>query len=146
GKEIALAIDPEYYEKLWVCSHESCPDWMQPPDLSAADCYMGNGYFPSWCADVVWMQLEADILGRPVMTLQATEGASFGAALLGAKAAGLIKDPEAHAKELAKAARVYEPEARRHAAYRRRFELYRRIYDANRDLLHELDRLAKEGR
>jgi len=94
----------------------------------------------------VWMQLEADILGRPVMTLQATEGASFGAALLGAKAAGLIKDPEAHAKELAKAARVYEPEARRHAAYRRRFELYRRIYDANRDLLHELDRLAKEGR
>ena len=41
---------------------------------------------------------------------------------------------------------MYEPEARRHAAYRRRFELYRRIYDANRDLLHELDRLAKEGR
>ncbi len=94
----------------------------------------------------VWMQLEADILGRPVMTLRATEGASFGAALVGAKAAGLVKDPEAHAKDLAKPERVYEPDAARHAAYQRRFALYRTLYDANRDVLHELDRLAKEGK
>jgi len=93
----------------------------------------------------VWMQLEADILGRPVMTLRATEGASFGAALLGAKAAGLIKDPEAHAKALATPERVYEPDRARHAAYQRRFALYRTLYDANRDVLHELDRMAKEG-
>jgi hypothetical protein len=30
---------------------------MPPPDEAAADAYLGNGYFPSWCADVVHRQL-----------------------------------------------------------------------------------------
>ena len=57
AKEIALEIDPDYYRVLWVNSHEACPDWMPPPDNAAADSYLGNGYFPSWCADVVHRQL-----------------------------------------------------------------------------------------
>jgi hypothetical protein len=58
AKEIALEIDPEYYRELWVNSHESCPDWMPPPDEAAAASYLGNGFFPSWCLDVVHRQLE----------------------------------------------------------------------------------------
>jgi len=57
AKEVALEIDPDYYRALWVNSHESCPDWMPPPDVAAADAYLGNGYFPTWCADVVHRQL-----------------------------------------------------------------------------------------
>ncbi|HKI17634.1 MAG TPA: hypothetical protein VKA15_07125, partial [Isosphaeraceae bacterium] len=57
AKEVALEIDPDYYQSLWVNSHESCPDWMPPPDVAAADAYLGNGYFPTWCADVVHRQL-----------------------------------------------------------------------------------------
>jgi Glycosyl hydrolases family 39 len=57
AKELALEIDPEYYRSLWINSHESCPDWLPPPDEAAADAYLGNGYFPSWCADVVHRQL-----------------------------------------------------------------------------------------
>jgi hypothetical protein len=57
AKEVALEIDPEYYRALWVNSHEACPDWMPPPDEAAADSYLGNGYFPSWCADVAHRQL-----------------------------------------------------------------------------------------
>ena len=57
AKEVALEIDPDYYQALWVNSHESCPDWMPPPDEAAADAYLGNGYFPTWCADVVHRQL-----------------------------------------------------------------------------------------
>src|SRR5262249_17313381 len=57
AKEMALEIDPEYYAKLWINSHESCPEWMPPPDEAAADSYLGNGYFPGWCADVVHRQL-----------------------------------------------------------------------------------------
>jgi hypothetical protein len=30
---------------------------MPPPDEAAADSYLGNGYFPGWCADVVHRQL-----------------------------------------------------------------------------------------
>jgi hypothetical protein len=57
AKEMALEIDPDYYARLWVNSHEACPDWMPPPDEAAADSYLGNGYFPAWCADVVHRQL-----------------------------------------------------------------------------------------
>ncbi|MBM3335064.1 hypothetical protein FJY63_10430, partial [Candidatus Sumerlaeota bacterium] len=57
AKEMALEIDPEYYADLWVNAHESCPDWAIPPDEAAADSYLGNGYFPSWCVDVAGRQL-----------------------------------------------------------------------------------------
>ena len=30
---------------------------MPPPDDAADDACLGNGYFPSWCADVVRRQL-----------------------------------------------------------------------------------------
>ena len=57
AKEMALEIDADYYRALWVNSHEACPDWMPPPDLAAADSYLGNGYFPTWCLDVAHRQL-----------------------------------------------------------------------------------------
>lgn len=57
AKEQALAVDPDYYAKLWVNSFEACPEWNPPPDGAAADSYLGNGYFPSWCADVSTRQL-----------------------------------------------------------------------------------------
>ena len=57
AKEVALEIDPDYYRPLWVNSHEACPDWMPPPDEAAADSYLGNGFFPTWCLDVVHRQL-----------------------------------------------------------------------------------------
>lgn len=57
AKEEALEIDPEFYRGLWVNSHEACPEWNPPPDTAAADSYLGNGYFPTWCADVAARQL-----------------------------------------------------------------------------------------
>jgi hypothetical protein len=57
AKEMALEIDSDYYDSLWVNSHESCPDWLPPPDEAATESYLGNGYFETWCADVVRRQL-----------------------------------------------------------------------------------------
>ena len=57
AKQIALETDAEYYADLWVNSFESCPNWAPPPDVAAADSYLGNGYFPTWCADVTRRQL-----------------------------------------------------------------------------------------
>lgn len=53
AKKRALEIDPDYYRTLWINSHEACPDWLPPPDEAAKEIYLGNGYFPSWCLDVV---------------------------------------------------------------------------------------------
>ncbi len=57
AKEMALEIDPDYYKYLWIDSHESCPDWFPRADEAAGDAYFGDGYFSSWCADVVHRQL-----------------------------------------------------------------------------------------
>jgi hypothetical protein len=51
-KAIALEIDPVYYDKLAIHTHESCPNWNPPPDTAARDSYLSNGYFVTWCADV----------------------------------------------------------------------------------------------
>ena len=58
AKEMALEIDAGYYAGLWVHSHESCPGWDVPPDPAYSDSYLGNGYFPTWCADVARRQLQ----------------------------------------------------------------------------------------
>jgi hypothetical protein len=57
AKQMALEIDPDFYRNLWINSHESCPDWLPPPDEAASDSYLGNGFFPTWCLDVVHRQL-----------------------------------------------------------------------------------------
>ncbi len=57
AKQLALETDADYYADLWVNCFESCPDWAPPPDVAAADSYLGNGYFPTWCADVARRQL-----------------------------------------------------------------------------------------
>jgi hypothetical protein len=57
AKQVALEIDANYYQSLWINSHEACPDWMPPPDVAASDAYLGNGYFATWCMDVVHRQL-----------------------------------------------------------------------------------------
>lgn len=86
AKEIALEIDPEYYARLWVNSHETCPDWAPPPDPAAADSYLGNGYFPTWCADVARRQLqraEEDprfAFGETILTFWPWPNSNFGGA------------------------------------------------------------------
>ena len=57
AKDIALETDPVYYEGLWVNNYESCPDWRPFEDPGASHIYLGNGYFPSWIADVVSQRL-----------------------------------------------------------------------------------------
>jgi hypothetical protein len=57
AKQMALEIDADYYADLWINSHESCPGWDMPPDPAFSDSYLGNGYYPTWCADVARRRL-----------------------------------------------------------------------------------------
>ena len=74
-KDQALAIDPVYFANLAINSHESCPNWLPPPDDAAVDSYLGNGYYSTWCADVtrrLLQQASADArygFGESILTL-----------------------------------------------------------------------------
>jgi len=52
AKEIALEIDPIFFERMPVVSHETVPAWRPFVDPGAAEIYLGNGYFPTWAAHV----------------------------------------------------------------------------------------------
>jgi hypothetical protein len=84
AKEMALEIDADYYAQLWINSHESCPGWNLPPDPAYADSYLGNGYFPTWCADVARRQLQRAAgdaryaLGESILTFWPWPNTNFG--------------------------------------------------------------------
>ena len=84
AKDLALQIDPDYYAKLWVNSFEACPGWMPLLDPAYGDSYLGNGYFPTWCADVACRLLRkaADDprygFGESILTVWPWPNANFG--------------------------------------------------------------------
>lgn len=84
ARAMALEIDADYFAKLAVNSHESCPNWSPSPDPAYGDSYLGNGYFETWCADVARRQLQrasADpryASGESILTFWPWPNANFG--------------------------------------------------------------------
>ena len=89
----------------------------------------------------VWNQRKADIMGRPVAVMTTTEAPAFAAALLAGQAAGIVPSVTAVLEERVRPVREFEPDPTRRAAYAERFEIYRQIYPAMRELNHRLARL-----
>jgi gluconokinase len=77
----------------------------------------------------VWLQIIADVLGRPVMLGSASEASLRGAALLALEAVGKIGNLEAVPVLVDE---VFEPDMQRHARYRdglaRQQDLYQRLF------------------
>jgi gluconokinase len=77
----------------------------------------------------VWLQIIADVLGRPVMFGGSPEASIRGAALLALEAVGKIGNIEAVPISVDA---VFEPDMRRHARYQeglaRQEELYDRLF------------------
>ncbi|HVF23268.1 MAG TPA: gluconokinase, partial [Pyrinomonadaceae bacterium] len=77
----------------------------------------------------VWLQIIADVLGRPVILGRASEASLRGAALLALEAVGKIGNLEAVPVSVDE---VFEPDMQRHARYReglaRQQDLYERLF------------------
>lgn len=83
----------------------------------------------------LWMQIIADVTGRPVRTIVQNVEAAFGAALLAAIGVGLVTPDAAGGVELADRA---EPRATVSAAYDQAFNAYCELYPAIRSTMHRL--------
>ncbi len=78
----------------------------------------------------LWLQIKADVTGRPVRPVRAEEPTALGAALLAGIAAGTFRD---HADAVGRAvgfADPIEPRAEHAEIYAERYASYRRAYDA----------------
>lgn len=88
-----------------------------------------------------WLQIKSNVLGKRIVTLKNTEAPSLGAALLAGIAIGNFKSYK-HAVEVAvHEDRIFMPESTDHKKYDKRYNIYKKIYSGNVDLLHNIAKL-----
>ncbi|MGQ9554557.1 MAG: FGGY-family carbohydrate kinase [Anaerolineae bacterium] len=88
-----------------------------------------------------WLQIKADVLGTPLVKLDVSEAACLGAALLAGHGVGIFPDIAEVADAFATPIARFEPDSGRHEHHRRRLEVYRHLYPALRQALHEINNL-----
>lgn len=89
----------------------------------------------------VWNQIKADVTDIALFTIQSPNVASFGAMALAAAAAGFYDGPEDAAQTLCSVEKGYRPNRDASARYKKVYELYTRLYEANEPLFDFLDGL-----
>lgn len=82
----------------------------------------------------LWRQIQADVYGREVETIEAEEGAAYGAALLAGAGCGRWPSVEAASDEVVRADEKIEPDPENAALMNRQYEKFRAIYPALRAL------------
>jgi xylulokinase len=75
-----------------------------------------------------WLQIMADILGRPLSRPTITEAGALGAAILAGVGGGVFSSAEQAVSSLVKVERVFEPDPRRQSLYDERFARYGLLY------------------
>jgi xylulokinase len=86
----------------------------------------------------LWMQLQADVYGRPVRRTVIDEGPAYGAALLAGVAAGVFADVAEASTQVRLRDEVTEPDAERARRYDELYQVYTSLYPALRDAMHTL--------
>ena len=77
----------------------------------------------------VWTQMFADILGLPVETVDVNETGALGCAIAVAAATGSYPSLAAAAEAMCTVGAHVEPDMKAHAAYDRRYQMYKRIIE-----------------
>lgn len=86
-------------------------------------------------ASKVWMQMKADILNLPIVSLGSAEAGAAGCAMLAGIATGCFADLEAAKKKLLLEKEVYYPREEMHQAYLGYYQNYEKLYEAVRPLV-----------
>ncbi len=86
----------------------------------------------------VWLQLCADILGRPFSRPRITEAGVLGAAIIAGTGSGVFSSMAGAAEAMVKLERTFHPDPSLHRRYDQRFRQYRRLWPAMKDYLRDL--------
>ena len=92
-----------------------------------------------------WMQMKADILGKPVICLNVPEVVTLGAAMLAGIGAGIYKDAADAVSQTRRDQKIYQPNMKNHVRYRTIFaQVYQEIYPALQLINHKIDNLINK--
>ncbi len=78
----------------------------------------------------LWRQIQADVFGTEMVTINATEGPAYGAALLAAVGAGVYDSVEEACHDAIRVVEQTTPDAERRRLYDEYYEIYRALYPA----------------
>ncbi|HOJ10393.1 MAG TPA: FGGY family carbohydrate kinase [Clostridiales bacterium] len=78
----------------------------------------------------LWNQIKADITGKEIITLENTETASLGAAILAGLGTGIFKDLESACKKCIKIKDRYYPDTSKTLIYQSSYEKYKELYNS----------------
>jgi xylulokinase len=81
-----------------------------------------------------WLQIKADILGKPLVRPRIAEASALGAAILAGVGSRVYESAEQAVQALVQVDRVFEPDMRRHRLYDERFARYSLLYPFSRSL------------
>lgn len=91
-----------------------------------------------------WRQMQADIYGRRVMTINASEGPAYGAALLAASGAGAYKSVVEACSAAITLTGSTDPLAEAKRVYGKSYPVFQRLYRTLKPDFEEIARLVKE--
>ena len=90
----------------------------------------------------LWRQILANVLGLPLFSLAADEGAAFGAALLAGAGVGLFDSVRDACRSAVRTEERIEPDHRAAGLYDELYREYRRLYPLLRETSHQLHDLS----
>jgi len=82
----------------------------------------------------VWMQMKADMLNVPIVSLGNAEAGAVGCAMMAGIATGVFKDLSNAADIMITEGATYHPRKEQHEAYMKHYDRYRELYQAVRPL------------
>lgn len=85
-----------------------------------------------------WIQMSADILGRPFVRPKINEAGVLGAAILAGVGCGVFSSLEVGVETMVQLDRRFDPDPKQQELYNERFTKYRRLWPLMRDYLRDL--------
>ena len=82
-----------------------------------------------------WMQMKADVLDIPFVSLKTLDAGTVGSAMMTGVAVGMFESLEEAAETMVHRLKIYEPRAEMHEKYMKLYERYEKVYDAVRPLV-----------
>lgn len=87
----------------------------------------------------LWKRIFANVLNMSIDTVETEEGPSYGGAILAAVACGQWKDVKSAVRELVAVKETIEPEPKIAALYNERYEQFKQIYPAVKELFPKIN-------
>jgi xylulokinase len=83
----------------------------------------------------IWLQMKADILNRPIVSLGAAQSGTLGCIMLAGLACGIYESMEEAEKIFVKEEQTYYPNPKKHEEYNKFYKKYKKLYSAVKSVL-----------